>query len=123
MEFRVALKDLVADKGALDEATIERIVGPYLRYDVDAQELTFLQPFARLANKAKILVYLVGLQGWKFITEELVPSDARPADIEAATGIPGGSLRPILRGLCESHVAFERSSRYSVRATSLPVIE
>jgi hypothetical protein len=119
----MALKDLIADKGALDEATIERIVGSYLRYDVEAQELTFLQPFAKLSNKAKILAYLVGLQGWKFITEEPIASDARPADIESATGIPGGSLRPTLRGLCDSHVVSERGSRYSVRATSLPVIE
>jgi hypothetical protein len=123
MEAGVALKDLIADKGALDEATIERIVGPYLRYDVETQELSFLQPFAGLSNKAKILVYLVGLQGWKFVTDDTVATDARPADIETATGIPGGSLRPILRGLCDNHVLSERGSRYSVRGTSLRVIE
>ena len=119
----MALKDLIADKGALDEASIERIVGPYLRYDVEAQELTFLQSFVSLSNKAKILVYLVALQGWKFITEEPIPSDARPADIESATGIPGGSLRPLLRELTENHYLSERSSRYSVRATSLTIVE
>jgi hypothetical protein len=83
----------------------------------------FMQPFAGLSNKAKILVYLVALQGWKFVTEDPVGSDARPADIEAATGIPGGSLRPTLRGLCDSHILSERDSRYSVRGTSLPAIE
>jgi hypothetical protein len=119
----MALKDLVAEKGALDEAAIERIVGPYVRYDVEAKEIIYTQTFAGLSNKAKILVYLVALQGWKFVTEDLLASDARPGDIEAATGIPGGSLRPTLRGLCDSHVLSERDSRYSVRATSLPIIE
>jgi hypothetical protein len=119
----MALKDLIADKRALDEAAIERIVGPYVRYDVDAKEATFTQAFAGLSIKAKILVYLVALQGWKFVTDDPIAADARPADIATATGIPGGSLRPTLRGLCENHILSERDSVYSVRGTSLPVIE
>ncbi len=119
----MALKDLVAEKGSLDEAAIERIVEPYVRYDVEAKEIHFLPTFAGLSNKAKILAYLVALQGWRFITDDPMLSDARPADIEAATGIPGGSLRPTLRGLCENHHVSEKGSRYSVRSTSLGVIE
>src|SRR5262245_27973629 len=119
----MALKDLVVEKGALDEAAIERIVSPYLRYDTDAKEFEFMPAFAALSNKPKVLVYLVGLQGWQFVMEDPMPSDARPADIEAATGIPGGSLRPLLRDLSESHQIFERDSRYSVRGTSFPMIE
>lgn len=119
----MALKDLIAERGALDEAAIERIVEPYVRYDVDAKEIHFMPAFAALSNKAKILVYLVALQGWRFVLDESMPSDARPAEIEAATGIPGGSLRPVLRGLSETHHVSEKDSRYSVRGTSLPVIE
>ena len=119
----MALRDLIADKSSFDEAAIERVVTPYLRYDIESQELTFLSPFAGLSNKAKILVYLAGLQGWRFVSDEPVASDARPADIEAATGIPGGSVRPVLRELCDNHVLVERGGSYSVRATSLPTVE
>lgn len=119
----MALKDLIAERGALDEAAIERIVAPYVRYDVDAKEIHFMPAFAGLSNKVKILVFLVALQGWRFVTDDPMPSDARPADIEAATRIPGGSLRPVLRGLSENHHVFERDSRYSVRGTSFLVIE
>src|SRR4051812_34111702 len=119
----MALRDLVAEKGALDEAVIERIVEPYVRYDVDAKEIHFMPAFAGLSNKAKILVYLVALQGWRFVTDEPRLSDARPADIEAATGIPGGSLRPVLRGLSENHQVSERGSRYSIRGTSFSAVE
>ncbi len=119
----MALKDLVAEKGALDEAVIERIVGPFVRYDVEAKEIHFTPAFAALSNKAKILVYLVALQGWRFVTDEAIASDARPGDIESATGIPGGSVRPTLSGLAESHHLSEREGRYSIRATSLPAVE
>jgi hypothetical protein len=119
----MALKDLIAEKGALDEAAIERIVGPYVRYDTEAREIHFMPAFAGLSNKAKILVYLVALQGWRFVTDEAMPIDARPSDIEAVTGIPGGSLRPVLRGLSESHHLSENDSRYSVRSTSLAAVE
>jgi hypothetical protein len=122
-EVTMALKDLIAKKGALDEAAIERIVESYVQYDIDAKDVRFTPAFAGLSNKAKILVYLVALQGWRFVTDEPMPSDARPADIEAATGIPGGSLRPVLRGLSENHHVSEKNSRYSVRGTSFPVIE
>ena len=119
----MSLKDLTVDKGALDEAAIERIVSAYVRYDIEAKEIIFMPAFANLSNKAKILVYLVAIQGWKFVVDEPMSEAARPAAIETATGIPGGSLRPTLRGLCESHVLAEKDSRYSVRGTSFPLIE
>jgi len=119
----MALKDLIAEKGALDEVAIERIVSPYVRYDVEAREIHFMPAFAALSNKAKILVYLVALQGWRFVADEAMQVDARPSDIEAATGIPGGSVRPTLSALAESHHLTERDGRYSVRSTSLSVVE
>jgi len=119
----MALKDLIAEQGALDEPTIEKIVTPYVRYDVNAKKISFLPTFARLSNRAKILVYLVALQGWKYVTDEAIAADARPVDIQEMTGIPGGSLRPVLRDLSESHVLAEQDSRYSVRSVVLATIE
>jgi hypothetical protein len=119
----MALKDLVAEQGALDEPTIERIVAPYARYDVGAKKISFLPAFMRLSNRAKILVYLVALQGWKYVTDDPIAADARPVDIQEVTGIPGGSLRPVLRDLSDSHVLAEQDSRYSVRSVVLATIE
>jgi hypothetical protein len=119
----MALKDLIAEKGVLDEAAIERIVGSFVRYDVDDLAVTFTPAIGELSNRAKILVYLVALQGWKFVTDDTTPSSARPKDIEDATGIPGGSLRPTLRSLVENHLLSEKDGRYSVSSTSFHAIE
>lgn len=123
MEAAMALKDLIAEKAALDEAAIERIVTPYVRYDVETQQVTFTPAFAGLSNRAKILVYLIALQGWRFVADNAPAADARPADVEDATGIPGGSLRPTLRLLCENHIVSDKDGRYSARAASFPAIE
>lgn len=123
VEVAMALKDLVAEKDALDEAAIERIISAFVRYDVGAKAITFTPTFTGISIKAKILVYLVALRGWKFVLDEVAPNDARPSDIEAATGIPGGSLRPALSSLRDSHLIAEKDSRYSVRGTSFPIIE
>jgi hypothetical protein len=118
----MALRDLVANKAALTEDGIEKIVGPYIRYDVEAKELALTPEGGELPSKAKILVYLVALQGWRFVTEESVAADAKPAQLERALGIQGNTLRPKLKALSDSHLIVSRDGRYSVGVASLAAI-
>jgi hypothetical protein len=118
----MALKDLVGTKSALAEEAIEAIVRGFVTYDEEERAVVLTQDGLRLGNRAKALVYLTALLGWPFITSEPTPTEAKPAEIEKATGIPGGSLRPILKELLEAHLLIVRDGRYSVRSTSFAAI-
>lgn len=119
----MALKDLVASKASLAEDVIEEIVSDHIRFDPDSREIVFTPDAHGLSNKAKVLIYLVALQGWPYVAEEVIPADAKPAEIEERTGIPGGSLRPLLMELKDRNVVVEKGGRYSVRAAALRAIQ
>jgi len=117
------LKDLTVKKSVLLEKQVEEIVSDYVRYDPEAKEIVFLPPANSLKGKVKVLLYLVALQGWPFVTKEPVPTDATPASIEHALHIPGGTLRPILKRLKTANMLFAKGRSYRIQPAALAHIK
>lgn len=113
------LKDLMIKGTVLREKQIEELVSDYVRYDPETKEIILLPAANSLKNNAKILIYLVALQGWPFVTKEPVPTDATPATIEHALHIPGNTIRPILKGLKDSHMILVKGRSYSIHPAAL----
>ena len=117
------LKDLTVKGTVLLEKQVEEIVADYVRYDPEAKEIILLPASNSLKDKAKVLLFLVALQGWPFVTKEPVPTDATPAGIEHALHIPGGTLRPILKKLKDSHLVLVKGRSYRINPAALEQIK
>lgn len=118
----MALKDLVADASKLTEEAIEKIVAEYVRYDSSLQTVVFTPSGTALGNEQKVLVYLVALLGWKYVVEDPQNDPTKPADLEQAVGIPGGTLRPILKKLKDSHLVSAPDGHYRVQSANLDAV-
>jgi hypothetical protein len=119
----MSLKDLTVKKSLLREEQVEEIVSEYVRYDPNTKEVFLLPGAGPLKNRQKVLIYLVALQGWPFVTDDPVPTDATPASIEQALNIPGGSLRPTLKELKDSHLILVKGRSYRVHPAALAQIK
>jgi len=116
------LKDLVAKKSEIAESVIEAIVSKYVRYYTDTQEVGFTPDGAVLSGENKVLVYLVALLGWRYVTDNAPKISTKPAALEKALGIPGGTLRPLLKSLKDAHLIAPSAEGYSVREGNLEAI-
>jgi hypothetical protein len=118
----MSLKDLVAKKSEISEAVIEAIVLKYVRYYTDTSEIGFTQEGAELSGENKVLVYLVALLGWRYVTENPPVNSTKPANLEKVLGIAGGTLRPILKNLKDAHLIASSAEGYTVREGNLEAI-
>ena len=119
----MALKDLTTKGSVLTEKQVEEIVSKYVRYDVEKKQIHFLFDFGPLKNRNKVLVYLVALHGWHFLTKDTMPLEAAPATIGKAINVDGGTLRPTLKELKDAHVISATGKLYGVHSAALGKIK
>ena len=119
----MALKDLVADKSMVAEEIVEKIVAPYVRYDTGAHKIVWTPRARALSNDTRVLVFLVAVLGWQYVLEESQDVATKPADLERELGILGGTLRPILKKLKDSHLLAEVNHHYRVQLANLDSVE
>lgn len=118
----MSLRDLVAKKSEIAESAIEEIVSKYIRYYIDTHEIGFTPEYSTLNGESKLLVYLVAILGWQFVTDNPPTTSTKPADLEKAIGIPGGTLRPLLKNLKDAHFIAPSAEGYAIREGNLEAI-
>jgi hypothetical protein len=116
------LRDLVAKKSEIAESVIEAIVSKYVRYYTDSLEVGFTPDGAQLSGEKRVLVYLVALLGWQYVVDAAPKILTKPAELEKVLGIPGGTLRPLLKNLKDSHLIASSADGYTVREGNLEAI-
>lgn len=119
----MALRDLTVSGAQLTEQQIEELIGPYARYDPEAGTIVLLPPAAKLSLRQRVLLYLVALQGWPFVTDAPHATTARPGPLSEALRVGGGTVRPLLMAMKEEHlVLVTAKGEYSVAIAALDSI-
>lgn len=118
------LKDHITDSSKLSEEQIEEIIAGRVKFDPKGKTILFLPSTRKQTGRTKILLYLAAIKGWRFLLDSGVPpEDATPKEIERATGISGGTVRPVLRTLQDEKILDNRNSRYGIPAHNLDVVK
>lgn len=120
----MALKDHTIDSSKISEEQIETIISSYIKYDLVRNLVVLLPNAQKLSNERKILLYLVALRGWPFISPTKTPSEeASPQEISQKTHVLGGSVRPILKSLTDQQILKKEDGKYQLLSHNLGLVQ
>lgn len=102
------LRRLVVTEQPLDLELLASTVEQFVVLYIDPPKVDFTSQWFQLDNNRKILSYLLGRKALTVLLKEQSDMEfeekVSPSDIEQATGIPGGSTRPVLKRLREKRL-------------------
>lgn len=120
----MALKDHTIDSSKISEEQIETIISGHVKYDPSRKTVVLLPDTQKFSNEKRILLYLTALQGWKFVMSKEAPTvEASPQEVSQRTGIPGGSVRPILGALVDRGILGKQKGKYFMPPHNLGVVQ
>ena len=99
-----ALEDLVVDAREIDRELVADFLKPYLRIDRSTCAIMPQPAWSEVPNEARVLLYLVARKAMRALDLPIPAEAATPQEIERATGIPGGSVRPALKRLLKARL-------------------
>ncbi len=114
------LDSLFVSGKELDESLLVKILTPFLKIDQDSGSIVPNERWLRVSNEFRIILYLVSRKARVVRNLAIDNEGATPLEIENATGVKGGSLRPRLKSLLTQKIVDkEDNSRYFVPNYSL----
>ncbi len=92
------LQELLIDRKEADQELLNTTLKPYVRIDPAGPEVVPTSAWPGLEQPKRLLIYLLARKAM-FALSLLSEEAVLPQAIQQATGIPGGTLRPLLRRL------------------------
>lgn len=110
------LEDLLVDRAELDRKLLAEVLVGFVGIDGGRKEIVTRPGWEKLGVEQKVLVLLLARKAMAAMPEVGLETEGMsPKDIEAATGVRGGTLRPALSGMRkQSRLAQDKAKRYYV---------
>jgi len=117
----MSLQDLVINNKQISAELIENILKNRVELIQEGKKVILTKKGMKLSNKGRILLFLAGGKAWELIDTETWSSG--PSDMQEALGIPGNTLRPILKDLADSFLVKSEKGKYQILPKGIYEIE
>jgi len=117
----MSLNDLVVTNKEISENLIEKVLKGKIELLREGNKVILTREGLRYPNKLKVLLFLAGGKAWELLDK--VSLSFSPGEMEKTIGIPGNSLRPILKELSDNYLASSDEGKYQIPAKGIYELE
>ena len=98
----MSLKRLLVSEQQLTEEILDQLLSDYVRLVHETRRVTLTPAGGALTGRAKVVLVLAAQHAWRFLAPDEEQDTSLPIrEIEQLTGLPGNTLRPILKDLTD----------------------
>lgn len=104
------LDELVVSGAELDRELVATILKPFVRIDRETCAIIPQDRWESLTVQRKVLVFLAARKAMRALDFGIAREECSPMEIEAATGVRGGTLRSALKRLADRRTIDKRQN-------------
>ena len=117
----MALQDLVINNKQISTELVENLLKGRVELIQEGKKVSLTKEGMRLSNKSRVLLFLIGGKAWELLDTEVWNST--PGDMQEFLGIPGNTLRPILKELADSFFVKSEKGKYQILSKGIYELE
>jgi len=117
----MALQDLVINNQQISTEIIEGLLKGRVNLIQEGRMVHLTKEGMHFPNKAKILLFLAGGKAWELLDGE--GWNSLPGVMEEILGIPGNTLRPVLKELADNFLVKSEKGKYQILSKGIYELE
>lgn len=117
----MALQDLVIDNQQISTEIIEGLLKGRVNLIQEGRMVHLTKEGMCFPNKTKILLFLAGGKAWELLDSE--GWNSLPSIMEEILGIPGNTLRPVLKELADNFLVKSEKGKYQILSKGIYELE
>lgn len=117
----MALQDLIINNKQISTELIENLLKGRVELIQEGKKVGLTKEGMNLSNKGRVLLFLAGGKAWELLDSNTWSSS--PAVMQEFLGIPGNTLRPILRELADEFFVKSEKGKYQILSKGIYELE
>lgn len=117
----MALQDLVINSEQISTELVENLLKGRVELIQEGRRVNLTRAGMSLSNKGRVLLFLAGGKAWNLLSGE--DWTTSPGDMQEYLGIPGNTLRPILKELADNFLVKSEKGKYQILSKGIYELE